>query len=308
MVPHAGIARPTETVEAVRERLQGMSDDAEVLCLTDEQGRFAGLVTYSRLLSSAPGTPVVQLIDGNTPEAGLDDDQEAVAGRALAAGVFAVPVVDGQRRLRGVVPPRALLAVLRHEHEEDMNRFTGIIKNGEQARDAIEGSLRHRVVNRLPWLLVGLGGSMFATWLMTGFEDTLRAQLAAAFFIPAVVYLADAIGTQTEAVAVRGLSFSNASLLRLLTGELLTGAVIGTVISSMIFPAVWFFFGDARLALAVSSAVVIAGLCASSIGLLLPWWLSRLGVDPAYGSGPLATIMQDILSLLTYLGIVALLV
>lgn len=308
MVTRVNTARRDETAGSVCARLRGVADGAEVLCLTDESSCFAGLVTYSRLLASPAQISVAELVERNAPVAAPDDDQEAVASRALAAGVFAVPVLDAQRKLLGVVPPRALLAILRHEHEEDMNRFVGIIKNGEQARNAIEGALVYRVLHRLPWLLVGLAGSMFATWLMAGFEETLRAQLAVAFFVPAVVYLADAIGTQTEAVAVRGLSFSSASLLRLLRGEILTGTIIGVVLAALIFPTVWLFFNDARLALAVASAVVIAGVCASTIGLLLPWWMSRVGIDPAYGSGPLATILQDLLSLMTYLGVVTVLI
>jgi magnesium transporter len=308
METRVGTARPTEAIEAVRARLAGTLGGAEVLCLTDARGFFAGMVTYSRLLTSPGYALLKDIAESNPAVAAPDDDQELVASRALAAGVFAVPVLDADGRLLGVVPPHALLRILRREHEEDMNRFVGIVKNGEQARNAIEGALVQRVMHRLPWLLVGLGGSMFATWLMAGFEDTLRAQLAVAFFVPAVVYLADAIGTQTEAVAVRGLSFSTVSLLRLLQGELLTGVAIGLILAAVIFPSVWLFFADVRLAAAVASAVVIAGACASSIGLLLPWWLSRAGADPAYGSGPLATILQDLLSLMTYLGVVTILI
>lgn len=305
MVAHASTANPSETVGAICNRLRGTTLGAEVLCLTDDQGRFAGVVRCSRLLSSPGDVRLADLVDRDAPVASPDDDQEHVANRALQGGVFAVPVVDADGRLLGVVPPRALLRILRHEHEEDLNRFVGIVKNGELARNAIEGALMPRVLHRLPWLLVGLGGSMIATWLMADFEDTLRTHVAVAFFVPAVVYLADAIGTQSEAVAVRGLSFTTSTLVRLLRGELLTGIAIGLILAAIIFPSVWFVFGDRNLAFAVSAAVVIAGACATTIGLFLPWLLSRFGMDPAYGSGPLATILQDLLSLMTYLGVVA---
>ncbi|MHB0984384.1 MAG: magnesium transporter [Sulfuricella sp.] len=209
-------------------------------------------------------------------------------------------MVDVEGRLQGVVPSDALLHILRAEHIEDMNRLVGILKNGDQARNAIEGSTIGRVLNRIPWLLLGLLGSAVATWLMAGFQKTLEAQISVAFFIPAVVYLADAIGTQTEAVAVRGLTFSRLSLWQLMGGELRTGVFIGIILALFIFPSIWFFFGDPGLAFSVALAVVTAGACASMVGLLLPWLLSRFGVDPAYGSGPVATILQDLLSLLTY--------
>jgi magnesium transporter len=219
----------------------------------------------------------------------------------------AVPVIDVDQRLLGVVPTDALLGIQQREHVEDMHRLVGILKSHEQARDAIEGAAIARVLGRLPWLLFGLVGSAVATWLMTAFEDTLRERLAVAFFIPAIVYLADAIGTQTEAVAVRGLTLSRMSVRGLLVGELRTGLIIGIIMGILIVPAVYLTFGDLRLGLAVALAVVVAGGCASGIGLLLPWLIGRLGQDPAFGSGPVATILQDILSLMSYFAVVVLL-
>ena len=140
---------------------------------------------------------------------------------------------------------------------------------------------------------------------MAAFESTLRAQIAVAFFIPAIVYLADAIGTQSEAIAVRGLSLTRAGIGHLLAGELRTGMLLGAVLGLLSFLPIWFFFG-ARLAGAVSSAIFAAGAVAAALGLLLPWWLARAGRDPALGSGPVATVIQDVVSLLVYFGVVRL--
>jgi len=107
-------------------------------------------------------------------------------------------------------------------------------------------------------------------------------------------------------VAVRGLSLSHAGLARLIGGELRTGLLIGLVLGALTFPAVWLAFGDWQLALAVTVALFAAGGVSTSIGLLLPWLLQKLGTDPAYGSGPLATIIQDVLSLLIYFAAVTL--
>jgi magnesium transporter len=126
--------------------------------------------------------------------------------------------------------------------------------------------------------------------------------------MPAIVYLADAIGTQTEAVVVRGLSLSHRPLGRLLVGELSTGVLIGLPLGLVALLAAYLAFGDGRLALAVGLAILIAGSVATTCGLLLPWLLSHMGFDPAFGSGPVATVIQDVLSLLIYFGIVAALV
>jgi magnesium transporter len=114
------------------------------------------------------------------------------------------------------------------------------------------------------------------------------------------VYLADAIGTQTEAVAVRGLSLSHAPLARLIAGEFRTGILIGAILGGLTFAGVWLAFRDLNLAAAVSIALLGAAAVATTVGLVFPWALARLGRDPAYGSGPLATIIQDVLTLAIY--------
>jgi magnesium transporter len=139
---------------------------------------------------------------------------------------------------------------------------------------------------------------------MVGFERVLQARVAVAFFIPAVVYLADAVGTQTEAIVVRYLSGGHAPLWKLFRGELFTGLLIGACLSLIVFPATLLAFGDARLAVAVTLSLALASLVASGVGLVFPWLLSSAGADPAFGSGPVATIVQDVLSLLIYFAVV----
>ena len=211
-----------------------------------------------------------------------------------------MPVVDDAGKLVGVVDGATLLRILREEHVEDLHRLAGITRETRRAREAIDAPPLRRARHRLPWLFVGLAGSMVATLVMSRFESALAAQPAIAFFVPALVYLADAIGTQSEAVAVRGLSLSHASLARLVGGEVRTGLLIGAALAAAALPLVWLFVGDLRLALAVAAALAGAGAVACGIGLLLPWLLGTLRIDPAYGAGPLATIVQDVLTLLIY--------
>jgi magnesium transporter len=149
---------------------------------------------------------------------------------------------------------------------------------------------------------------MAATCVVAQFETELTRKPAIAFFVPGLVYLADAIGTQSEAVAVRGLSLSRVGVGHLLGAELRTGALIGLVLAALAFPLTWLVFGELRLALAVVLALAAACTVATVLGLLLPWALGRLGSDPAYGSGPLATIVQDVLSLLIYFACISMIV
>jgi magnesium transporter len=148
---------------------------------------------------------------------------------------------------------------------------------------------------------------MVATAVVARFEETLEATVAVAFFVPAIVYLADAVGTQTEAIAVRGLSHERRPLRRLLPGEMFAGVMIGLVLGAIALPAIVLAYDDVRLGLAVAISITVAGGIATTVGLLFPWLLSRFGADPAFGSGPVATIVQDVLSLLTYFVTVSLL-
>jgi magnesium transporter len=297
-------ARAGETAASVLARIGGGGrGEGGTVYLVDESGRLEGSVAVWRLLGADPRALVGPLGEPARARVPPDADQERVASVALHHGVDTVPVVDADGRLLGVVPPLAMLRVLRREHVEDLHRLAGIAREAAHARRALEEPPVRRVRDRLPWLLLGLLGSMLATLVMARSEETLRARVAVAFFIPGIVYLADAIGTQTETVVVRGLSLSSVRLSRLLWGELRTGLLIGGVVSAVVFPAVLLGFGDARLALAVAVAVLVAGTVATSVGLLFPWLLQRFGVDPAFGSGPLATVVQDVLSLLVYLAV-----
>jgi magnesium transporter len=217
----------------------------------------------------------------------------------------ALPVIDRAGALVGIMPAQALLHVLRREHVEDLHRLAGIRRETSRARHAIEDPPLRRVRHRLPWLLVGLAGSAVATAAMAAMESTLQANVAIAFFVPALVYLADAIGTQTETVAVRGLSLTRAGLAPLLGGELRTGMLIGAILGALSLVPVWLVFGDVRLAGAVALSILAAGTVANGIGMLFPWLLMRLGFDPAYGTGPGSTVLQDVCTIVVYFAVLS---
>lgn len=307
MVTRVPTALRTDSVQAARARLSGTQFDyAGAVYILDEAGRLDSYVPLTALLAAAPQTLLADLRLPAPPDAYPHTDQEHVATIALRHNLTAAPIVDTQRRLLGVVPPQALLEVLRHEHIEDLHRLAGIRHENMRARRAIEAPPLRRARDRLPWLLVGLGGSVIATVIMASYENALNANIAIAFFVPGIVYLADAIGTQTETIAVRGLSLSHAPFATVIRGEVRTGAIIGITLALCLFFPIWWWFQDARLATSVAIALFFAGTAATTIGVLFPWALSRLGRDPAFGSGPLATIVQDVLSLLIYFATISL--
>lgn len=298
-------ARPDEGAGDVLRRLaEERPASLELVLATDEHGRLVGAAPLARVVALEPGAPLDKALERDFPHVRPNTDQERAASLALHHGVDALPVVDAEGCVLGVMPAQAIMHVLRREHVEDLHVLAGITRETSKARHAIEDPPMRQLRHRLPWLLVGLAGAALATAAMAGFEATLKAHVAVAFFVPAIVYLADAIGTQSEAVAVRGLSLTRSGIAHLLAGELRTGMMIGALLGLLSFVPVWIFFDSLRLAGAVASAVFAAGAVAAALGLLLPWCLARTGRDPAMGSGPLATVLQDILSLLVYLGVV----
>jgi magnesium transporter len=309
MVTRVPTATASERTDAVLASLIGREFDyLGAVYVLDAERRLAGYVQLTALNAAPPHTPLAELQQPPPPAAHPETDQEHAASLAIRHNVTAMPIVDHERRLLGVVPPQALLEVLRHEHIEDLHRLAGIRHENMRARLAIEAPPLRRVRDRLPWLLAGLAGSVIATFIMGSYESALSANIAIAFFVPGIVYLADAIGTQTETIAVRGLSLSHAPFARIVGGEARTGAIIGLILALCLFFPVWWWFKDVRLATAVAVALFTAGTAATTIGVLLPWALARLGKDPAFGSGPIATIVQDVLSLLIYFATVSALI
>ncbi|TAK52145.1 MAG: magnesium transporter [Betaproteobacteria bacterium] len=304
MRPAAARARADETAAGVLARFAAeKAASVELICVVDEAGRLQGALPLARVFALAPAARLGTAMEREYPRVAPEDDQEHAASLALHHGVDSLPVVNGSGKLVGMMPAQALLQVLRTEHVEDLHRLAGIQRETARARHAIEDPPTRRARHRLPWLLAGLAGSALATAAMASFEATLRAKIAVAFFIPAIVYLADAIGTQSEAIAVRGLSLTRVRVGRLLSGELRTGMLIGATLGAIAFLPVFWVFGDARFAGAVASSIFAAGSIAAALGLLLPWLMARLRLDPAYGSGPLATVIQDILSIVVYFGV-----
>ncbi|MEX2613500.1 MAG: magnesium transporter [Gaiellaceae bacterium] len=301
---------PTAAPGARVAEVRAMLADREFASVTEiallEGERFAGVVAIERLLATADDTPVGELAYDPAqipPEA----DLEAAARATARRGGRSVAVVDADRTFHGLVPPDRLLQVLELEHEEDLARLGGFLSGASAARTASVEAVAQRLWHRLPWLGLGLLGAMASAVVVGAFEDEIRKQVLLAFFLPAVVYMADAVGTQTETVVIRGMALG-VSVRTIFVRELTTGLVIGALLGLAFFVfslAVW---GDTRVAGAVAISLGISCSVASVVAMALPYGLARLGRDPAFGSGPLATVIQDLLSIAAYFAVAILLV
>ena len=304
-IPRAHIDTP---VEQVIDALRGsVFECADTVFVTDTSGHLQGIVRINDLFADGQ----VRIGDIMEPEheaVRLDADQEQIAALAMRLNMIAVPVVDGNDRLIGVVPPEALFRILREEHMEDLQLIAGITPHDDGPSAALDASIMNRISRRLPWLVFGLVASSLITVVMVRFEHALAANVAVAFFVPALVYIAGAIGTQAVSVSVRSLARDDVQILPLLRDELVIGIGIGAALGVLAAGAVLGVFGDQLLATAVGLSVLAGGAMSAVVGFGLPWVFQKLGSDPAMGSGPICTIIQDVASLFIYFGLVSLLV
>ena len=298
------IADPVDRADTVRRALLGRRYECASHVIVSDEGRFCGIVRVEDLLAAPAESTMAALMDVDAPVVAPGVDQEVAAWRAVRNGESALTVVDAAGHLVGVIPPHRLLAVLLSEHEEDLSRIGGFTKSAGAARRSSEETVERRFRHRVPWLLVGLAGALVAADFVGAFETVLQDKLMLAFFIPSIVYLADAVGTQTETIIVRGLSVG-VPMRSVVPRELLGGLAIGLALALVAGPIIWWRWGEADVALCVALSLFAACSTATITAMALPWALDSFAIDPAFGAGPLATVIQDLLSILIYFGIAA---
>jgi magnesium transporter len=303
------VAYREDRIGQLRERIaQRRFASVSSIPVIDAQSRcLYGVLSIEEILAAPGDARVRDLMDDDPPCVSHQLDREHAAWKAVQHGESALAVIDDEGRFVGVIPPQRLLAALLAEHDEDLSRIGGFLKSSEAARHATTEPMRHRLWHRLPWLLIGLLGALLAARIVGSFERTLSEIVLLAAFVPGIIYFADAVGTQTETVVVRGLSLGIA-VRQMLLREAATGIIIGAATALLVYPAVLLGWHDARVAWIVSLSLLAACSVATVVALVLPVLLSRIGVDPAFGAGPLATVIQDLLSLLIYFGIATMMI
>jgi magnesium transporter len=294
------VGAPSDTAAEVRRALGGRRYEwaGDVAVLAGDA--LAGIVSIEALLAAPPEARLEQLMDPDPPVVAPGHDQEAVAWKMVERGEASIAVVDGRGRFQGLIPPPRMLGVLLAEHDEDLARLGGYLASTKRARDAAEEPIGRRLWHRLPWLLLGLVGAMASAVIVAAFERQLDAKVLIAFFVPGIVYMADAVGTQTEAILIRGLSVG-IDVRRVVRRELVSGLLIGAGVGAAFFALSLAVWGDLRASVAVGLALLASCSVATLVAMTLPWLFQRLGHDPAFGSGPLATVVQDLLSIAVYL-------
>jgi len=311
VIGHATAAVPMATTgDTAGQTLESLRhhrlEEIRRIAVLDHQ-RPVGLVSIEDLLSAEPESALASLMDEEFPVVTFDTGEEAAAHLLIESGRGCLVVTGPGGRFVGLVFADQLLPVLLAEHEEDLARLGGYLAGSRQARTAAGEPVLKRLWHRAPWLVVGLFGAMLSAVLMSAFERELEANVLLALFVPAIVYMAGAVGSQTQTVLIRAFAVGVRTR-EVFRREALTGVMIGLMIGAIFYLFALVGWGDSGVALAVALALVASGLTSTFIAMGLPSLFRGLGLDPAFGSGPLATLLQDLFSILVYFGVVGVVV
>ncbi len=171
--------------------------------------------------------------------------------------------------------------------------------------DTTEG-INLLIQHRLPWLLLGLVGGILSMFLSSRFEELLSRNIQLVFFIPVIVYMADAVGTQTQTIYIRNLGREKVNFYTYLFKEFFTGIALGSIFGSILGVIAFLFFNSYATGFTVGLAMAAGIGTAPIVALIVPNILQKIQTDPALGGGPFTTILQDLLSLIIYLTIASL--
>ena len=276
------------------------------LYVTDDEDGLAGVVSMRALLVHPPSMPLVSIMNRDVISVGPRTDQEEVARIVARYDLLAIPVLDEDQNLLGIVTVDDVIDVIREEAAEDMLRMAGV---GDGAEDSARGVLRFTRL-RAGWLLATAVGGVLADQTTHMFRDDVNMALLAGF-IPVVMGMGGNVGIQSTTLAVRGLATGHVQVggaLPFIWREtqvgLLLGVLYGLLIGGYGIVTHW---PDPGVGVSVGLSVFMAIGIGSVLGSSLPVGLSRLGIDPAIATGPFVTTAVDILGILVYFNVAMLL-
>ena len=299
------IAVPTDaTVEEATEEVRRQADVVDplhVVFVTDAEGRLEGLLPLKALLLHPAHTPVREIMDREVISVTPEMDQEEVARIMEKYDLVVLPVVQEDKRLLGRITVDDVLDVIREEVEEDIYHIGGT--GDESWSDSLFKVSR----GRLPWLFLGLIGTLFSGFVVSLFQASLQEAVVLATFIPIMTAMAGNAAIQSSAITVQGLVSGRLwssdlwrRLLREMGVAVVNGLILATLLSFVIL--ISGLAGERTLRLAVTAGIslLMVVLLATTNGAFIPLILHRLGIDPAVSMGPFVTTANDILGLAIY--------
>jgi len=298
------------TVRDAIATIQEMHDVEMVfyLYVVDRDRHLVGVTSLRQLILTRPDQTLGEIMQKEVIRARVDTDQEEVARQAARYDLLAVPVVDDQNRLVGIVTVDDIIDVVQEEAAEDLLKMAGTSESEMLYEDRALSIARLR----LPSLLVSLLGLLVTGILLERFQVGLQDAMFLLAFVPVIMGLSGSIGSQASAVALRGLASGSigsgepgSSVLAFLGQQLKVAAVLGLVCGGLAGLAAVALKSHADLGLVVGASLFLSIELAALFGVVVPSLLQRLGLDPAIANGPLLTTANDIAGILIYFGLAA---
>ena len=289
-----------EALDGVREQIQ-RADDIYYVYVVDAADTLVGVVSLRALVGAPPDIDVGLLCDPDVVRISVRTDQELVAQTMAKYDLLAVPVVDDDGHLVGMITIDDAVDVLTEEALEDLLRVSGSFEDSTSRQPRFFGP----VFYRLPWLLVTVIGELAVALLMNEFIDEIQRLIVLALFIPIVTATAGSVGVQSLAAALGSLQEGRApahparTVFREAHYGLMLGLASGVIAGFLAFVWQW----DPWLGLHIGLSMTLSLMLAAALGSAVPQVLGRLRVDPTIASGPLITTVNDALSLVIYLGL-----
>ncbi|MTW87231.1 magnesium transporter [Virgibacillus dakarensis] len=294
----------TQTTKEAMLDLKKEAPDAETiyyLYVVDEDKRLVGVLSLRDLIIADEDTLIGDVMSEKVVSVSVALDQEEVAQMIRDYDFLAVPVVDFQQHLLGIITVDDILDVMDEEASDDYSKLAGVSDVDRPTESAI-----HSAKKRLPWLIILLFLGMLTASLIGRFEDTLSKVTILAAFIPVIAGMSGNTGTQALAVAVRGIAtgeYGQSGKLKLIMREASTGLITGSCCGVVITIVIYLWKGDIFLGLLVGISILATLTVATIAGALIPMVMDRLKIDPAVASGPFITTINDLISILIYFGL-----
>ncbi len=271
------------------------------LYVVDARRHLVGVTSLRRLLLVSPETPLKRIMTPDVFSVRVDTDQEEAARLVASYNLLAIPVVDEENKLAGVITVDDVIDVLKDEATEDLYRLAGV--SGDER---IETPAFEALKKRLPWLGINLVTAFLAASVVAAFEHTISQATALAVFMPIVAGMGGNAATQTLTVIVRGLALGElswANARKALFKEAAIGLGNGVVLGVVAALVAWGTKGNPVLGLLLGMAMVCNMFVASTAGTLVPLGLKALKVDPALASSVFITTFTDVVGFASFLGL-----
>jgi magnesium transporter len=297
------------TAQQAIDRIRSLGDDLEAvlyLYVVDEKGGLVGVVPIRKLVAAPPDRVIADLMVRDPVRCRADADQEEAAQAVARYNLLAIPVVDDEDRLLGVITVDDVIEVITEEATEDIYHMAGL-----HEEDRVFTGPLHSVRRRLPWMILNLCTAFVTARVIGHFENTLDKLVALAFFMPMVAGMSGNSGIQSLTVITRGIALGEiefSSGMRLVGKELAVAAAIGAMAAAVAGSFATFWQGNPLLGGVVFTAMAMTIAIAGMLGAIVPLVLKALGQDPAMGSGVIVTTLSDLIAFSTFLGMATLLI